>query len=408
MGSVQAQAHVELVGSGSVVNSGTIEATVDGIENEGIVNVSGSAAGFTVSNTGTIEAASQKFGAAQVNIVASGGITNTGTMKATATGESDGLLVISANTANVINSGTIETVATSDGPTGTIFGAAAEIGGGSLSNYGTIASIASASDGTDEIEFTFLNTVDNFKTMEALATAGGSAALGGSAGSFVNSGTVLASAGNDSYADIGLIGGITNIGTVEAAASGGSSLVYFHGTVVNDGTLLASETGGGSAFIDLSNATVSGGRLKTSGPNAAIGLFVSGGDGFITNANIAANARILNETDNTLTISGVPTFSAGTLVEAVSGRGVLDVFGAALVNSGTMEASARDGADRRSGSVPEAFCKMTVRLPAWPRPAVRRLKSSSAVVPKSSITPLFRDRDPPMPMCSWCSTLPAS
>ena len=156
--------------------------------------------------------------------------------------------------------------------------------------------------------------------------------------SIINFGTIAARATAKSYAEADVYGGsVVNAGTIEALAnSAGASphgaFVYLSGTVNNtSGLILASETGG-SAAVDINSATISGGMLKTSGAQAAIyanGAFVGG-------VMIAAGS-LIEETSGAALMLDSATIGSGAIVETASG-GTAIVSGT-VSNSGTLFAS---------------------------------------------------------------------
>jgi hypothetical protein len=106
------------------------------------------------------------------------------------------------------------------------------------------------------------------------------------------------------------------------------------GTIVNSGTI-AVNAGADATALDLDNAKVSGGSLKTSGSNAAIET-VSGTTNTIDGGTIVSGSLVNVVSGSMLTLSG-GTIGSGAIVEILNG-GTAIVSGA-VTNSGTMFAS---------------------------------------------------------------------
>ena len=322
--------------NGIVTNNGTLLASASGNSTAyQVFHAAFASSNGTIINNGTAAANATSRSTAYMNFEASdlagnGVITNNGTAAANATSGSLAYLnfyasIEGGSSGIIANNGTAEATATAGGIAYIVFE----------------ASIQSGSDGT----------ITNSGTLEALATGGSSLAelflSAGSGGSFTNSAgkviEVSAQGGGTASAGIGISSTI-NQGTIEALANGAGSFASVTVRPVgaqldnSGGTLLASATAGGTAQFALGNAIISGGVLESIGNNAAFGLFRPGGNATIVSATIAANTHIMAIAGDTLAISGVPTFSAGTLVEA-SEFGTINIFGP-LANSGTVEALA--------------------------------------------------------------------
>jgi hypothetical protein len=274
--------------------------------------------GATIINAATIEAIAGSHSEASVTVLDSGGLTNSGTIEALVDGaDSDGTLQV-----------------------------AVPGSGGTLDNLGTIEVSASGAGGaTADVTANGSNTsFINSGTIEALAGAASSASLslGGAFGA-TNAGTIAASAnGADGFADVEIAfanGAVVNSGTIEALASAGGSAELQLNFELNSDTLdntgglvLASASVGGTAFVELEYSTISGGTLETIGSGATIEVN-DDDEGTVSGATIAPNTNITCVDGSTLQLVDV-AFGGSDVVLAQTG-GTITISGG-VSNSGTI------------------------------------------------------------------------
>ena len=299
---------VKMGGPDAFFGSNGTPATLTNINN----TISGAGAiadaNLTLVNSGTVNA---NNGAASLTINTGAHIiTNAGTLEATSTG---GLVIDS----NVTNSKTIEAV-------------------------GTSATVTIAS------------TISN--TATGLILASGTGAQVRLDGAIVSGGT-LRTIGTGAVIDI--FSGTTTNSLSNVTIAGGSVVqvtdgkLTLGGTIVNSGTFLVSAVADVAA-LDLDNATVSGGQLRTSNVNALIET-VSGTHnadrrrhdriGFVrqcgerqhadaSGATIGSGTKVEIQNSGTVNVSGVVT-NSGTLFASGAGS-VIDIVGV-VVGGGTAE-----------------------------------------------------------------------
>ena len=148
----------------------------------------------------------------------------------------------------------------------------------------------------------------------------------------IGTGAVIETASGSS-----VLSGTTILAGSLVEVTDGTTLVL-SGTITNAGTLLASGTANPTG-LSLATASITGGRLQTSGSKAAIAT-VSGTVDAITGATIAAGSLVEVASSSTLTLNN-DTISAGAIVETL-GSGTLKVSGT-LTNGGTLFASGAGG-----------------------------------------------------------------
>ena len=226
----------------------------------------------TVNNTGTIALNAAGSGA---DLAIIGAATLTGA----------GKVMLSNNTGNVIGSN--GAAATLTNVNDTISGAGT-IGDShlTLNNQGTI----NANGSLALVIGTGSNTVTNSGTLEATSTGG-----------------------------LDIDANVSNSKTIEALGTNAKVVIQGVITDTSSGLILASGSG---AQVDLSNATISGGTLQTSGSNAFIET-VAGANAFNGGA-ISSGSTVEINSGTTLAIGGTVK-NSGTLL--VNG-GTLDVVGA--------------------------------------------------------------------------------
>ena len=280
---VQAALGGGVIVSGSVTNSGTIEALGLDKHNAGVI-ISAGSDGF-ISNTKTIESV------------------------ATANYGDNVKVTVSAGTVINLETGSIEVLA-SEGSYGNDY---VHVLGSSIINSGTI--LASASGSSDAY----------------LTISGGTLTD--------NTGRILINATGESFAS-GLIGGsaVTNSGTIIVNADGSSEalLTISGATVANtSGTVSA---GNGTIYL-AGGATIDGGTLKTTGEGAI--LASAGQDGTIAGAAITAGSFVGATAGGDLTLANGTIISAGkagsAVVEGYGNGGIVTVSGT-IYDSGVLEA----------------------------------------------------------------------
>ena len=394
----------------ALVNSGTLEIVTTGTggnQTGGIfkppeLDVSAD----TIKNTGSIVAsagvlANGDVDFAALNVQASGGFVNSGTISVKATanlpfgaefGQAQVSARISAGT-DFANTGTIRTVASSTFPptslridsAATVVSAADNlwngglivasatghgqttaditlIAGGTLLNSGTIAVSGSAGGGAEAIISG--GTIINTKTIEAVSNAaaaflsvgGGTITNSGlieaaGAANFVLSGTTVSNTKTGTIlGDKGTVAGdtVVNLGLIEVSATSHSASFQVEGTTIsNGGTIEALGSGIGRAELLLSGVVDnSGGTLRASG-NAEIDLdnaTISGGV-VATSGGLAA---IVVSAFASASISAA-RIAAGSLVEANSGT--LTLGSGTLIGKGATVEAINGGSVVLSGTV---------------------------------------------------------
>lgn len=299
------------IAGGAVTNAatGTVEvlATAAGNSFDHVDSVTG----VTVVNDGAMLLSatddSGESDAIALGISGTTSVTNSGSISAVASDFSDASLSVSGGTVTNAAGKTIEATATLDSfVSAGIFGSGA---GSTVTNSGTI--LISATESSDAV-LDLSNsggTIVNTKTIEVVATDQSFASATISATTTVNSsGTILASGGADSTAD-----------------------VYFGGTVNNTGGTIS---GAGNAAIWLNDATISGGTLRTTGSEAAIVVSSGGVSGIIESATIVGQA--FAEVGGKLILGSDAIIGSGALVETIQGGIVVVGSGATVTNSGTL------------------------------------------------------------------------
>ena len=144
----------------------------------------------------------------------------------------------------------------------------------------------------------------------------------------IGAGAVIETASGSS-----VLSGVTILAGSLVEVTDGTTLAL-SGTITNAGTLLASGTAS-PTNLNLATASITGGRLQTSGSKAVIAT-VSGTVDAITGATIAAGSLVEVASSSTLTLNN-DTISAGAIVETL-GSGTLKVSGT-VTNGGTLFAS---------------------------------------------------------------------
>ena len=346
----KAQAGVKFADTGSA----TFDSTTFGA-GDYLLAISGGALSIT-NSTNVFSANTTVEASEDSSAVLSGGLANSGTIWALATGLDDAFagVTISAGGAGVTNAkgGLIEAETV-----GGYFDSAsvAQLGSGALSNSGTVEAYAFAAfDGTASVVL-HGSTVSNSNLIEALAISStDAAATVFGADGVTNSGTVLASATNDATAELAIYvsgGTVTNTRSIEALApkdgeaglviqdlSGSASLVNSHGAIIeasaNDGSELSSP-----------NAPYDG------------GLFIDVGSGITNAGTIAESVSDLSSADHG-SIDGGSLVNTGTVEATATNNGSLfglDVsLGSSIVNSGILAFSASDDSSNTFGQVEAA------------------------------------------------------
>ena len=283
-----ASGHVD-GGSAAVNNSGSMVAS--GIAN-GLADLTIATFGSSINNKKIMEALATSNGSAFLDISARTGVTNGGTMVASAT--FDGFAGMEVEGSSVVNSGTFGAFANHQAF------AEAEVYATTVVN--TKIMVASANDESEAFLSVNLGSVTesfvNSKgaTFGALATSNSFAFAGAEGVSLNNGGTLiaLARANSEAHTSVFFESG-TNSGTIVAKAGGldggfSNAILRLDVGELNNtsGTIFASATGGGSAIVDITGSEIFGGLLKTTvgtgslpgRPQAWIGVFGSGGSRF--------------------------------------------------------------------------------------------------------------------------------
>jgi len=308
----------------TVTNRGTVVASATGgsgsYPSDAFVGISGST--ITNAASGTIEALAKNFSEAEVAVLVSSGgsFLNNGLVEASATNDAYaevGILVSSGGTAT--NSGTM--VAKANEAEARVY---VYLSGAEFINQGTVEAFAT-------------HDADAYADIEGRYETVSSSTVYPSA---INSGTMVASATADSYAQlyVDLSGGtLTNANMIEALATSSSTAeVEIQSAVVENsgGTILASGDGTSEAEIYLNDDSIVGGTLQTIGPFS----FVSAHDTVFESATIASDTLVVLDGSDTLKFGN--TIGAGAAVVTADG-GFLYVSGT-VTNSGVLYASAPD------------------------------------------------------------------
>ncbi len=306
-GIIEIENNVTLSGSGTLTLSasgsgnayieqsgGSFTLTNEGstIEGNGVIGNGG----LTLSNTGTVNA-NASAGPLQLN--GSGGVTNTGTLEATAGGTLD----IQTDVTNT--GGTI-----SAGGSGSTVNVAATVTGGTLST-----------------------------SSSGLLQTAGSAVLNGVT---ISSGSTYT---NPAGATTGLMGTITNDGTLQLNGGGGTNgaiNVDSNVTLQGGGTLnMSVASGGGTAYIEQSGGTFT--LTNSSNTIEGEGLIGNGGLTLVNDATIDANVS-----GGTLLLNGSGDVTNTGTLEATSG-GTLEINttvnnagGNITANGGTVQVESGD------------------------------------------------------------------
>jgi hypothetical protein len=131
-----------------------------------------------------------------------------------------------------------------------------------------------------------------------------------------------------------IAGDVDNTKTIEAA--GKNAAVAITSTTISDGAAGLILASGSGAHVELDDATISGGKLETSGTGALIETVSGSTDNVIGGGTIVAGSLVEVLSGTALTLSG-GTIGAGATVETAS-SGTLTVSGS-ITNSGTLFAS---------------------------------------------------------------------
>ncbi len=293
----------------NLVNAGIIEALGNSAGGGDVVVSAGS--GGTIRNSNAIEVLNSGDGVnafIEVLTGSGGGISNSGSIIGSANLNFGGATNVTMSGGTVSNSttGKIEIVATSNSYDYT-------------SNYASVEA----------------TTIVNSGTMLASASASSDDYLFVSGGSVTNAKTIEASAVQQSYAEVDIFGNsIVNSGTIEATGGVDSeAVVYLGGTVLNSGGTISAA---GNGAVNLDTVTISGGKLATTGSEAAI---VAGANksGAIVGSLIAKDSFVVALASGSVTLGNEVVIGSGAVVEATGVSGTVSVAGGATVtNSGTL------------------------------------------------------------------------
>ncbi len=310
---------LSITNTGLILADGTVALTIDpnadGVTNTGTLRAS---AGGTLAlingsfhnTSGLIEAQSGGLVTFSGTNTSGGTLTSTGTGRLRNTGTSSFAGVTFATgtnfeinngtaatfTGNLVNQGTITLLGTS-GLTDLLVGPAA--GTVSLSGGGTLSLGASGATSTVNRIYgtSATSTLDN---LDNLIT--GSGQIGVNVLTLINSGTIEASRSGAPLTIDPSTGGVTNSGTLRA--TNGGTLVLTGGTFTNTG-LIEAQTG---SLVTFGGATIDGGTLATSGT----GQLRSTSASTFTDVNFATNAAYSLPNGISSTLTGTIT-NQGTL-----------------------------------------------------------------------------------------------
>ena len=376
-------------GSLAIVNDGSLvlkSGTLLLATSDGFVSATADGGALTNSAGATIEAlANTLFTSAGFNIRGSAGVNNGGTVAAVASG------------AGTFASGFV------DG------------GSAAVNNSGSMVASGIANGVADLTIATFGSSVNNKKTIEALATSNGSAFLDISRSTAVtNGGTMVASATFDGFAEmnIGDTNSVVNSGTFGAFAAHQAFAVadvFASATVVNTKTMVASANDESQAQLEVSFGSAGGNFVNSKGgtfgalatSNSFANSFVSG----LTLNNggtLIALARANSEAFTSVSFeSGA---NSGTIVAKAGGldggfsNAILRLDVGELNNSGgTIFASATGGGsaivDITGSEIVGGLLKTTVQtgtLPGRPQAWIGVFGSGSATV-SDTTSPIAAD-----------------
>jgi hypothetical protein len=357
--------------SGGTITNGSSASTKTLIEGVGGVSLSGTTAGGTVTNFGTIKATTGRG----IIFNADGTVSNLGTIESNGTAAA--AIRFSATGSVTNGSKSVTTALIEGGQTGVL-----TVGIGTITNYGTITAATDSS-----IVFRASGKVSNFGTIEnkvallngglhadGIVLAGGGTLTNGTAratkalvtaieggiyiggingvpkagatGTIINYGTISSTGlGTIGQTAIVLVSGgtVVNHGLIESAARSGISFRYQAGTVTNYGTIKAATDKSG-VVLDAGGTVTNHGVIA--GASYGIYFGTTASAGHVTNSGtitgkVGFDVGATDIAGNALTNSGRIVGTGGTAVAFGGGNDVLAVekgavfTGAVLGGGGT-------------------------------------------------------------------------